>query len=206
MFLSPTPCYLSVPCHLSVLSAHLQATKLFVSNLNARLAQRFLALVLLPRIRQEIREKQRLHLALFMAMKKATYKPGAFYKVCPGPPPACPLPRASVRPNPCFKRQLFHATPMKMCHCARTPAQCCASASRACCYPCVRSAHARCARRSSSAHHPICLCLQGLLLPLCASRTCTLREAVIFSAVLKRTSIPVLHSAAALLRMVRLCR
>ncbi len=58
-----------------------QATKLFVSNLNARLAQRFLALVLLPRIRQEIREKQRLHLALFMALKKATYKPGAFYKV-----------------------------------------------------------------------------------------------------------------------------
>ena len=43
---------------------------------------------------------------------------------------------------------------------------------------------------------------QGLLLPLCASRTCTLREAVIFTSVLKRTSIPVLHSAAALLRMV----
>mmetsp|Transcript_1829 Transcript_1829/g.4688 ORF Transcript_1829/g.4688 Transcript_1829/m.4688 type:complete len:537 (+) Transcript_1829:51-1661(+) len=104
--------------------AMFQATKLFVSNLNARLAQRFLALVLLPRIRQEIREKQRLHLALFMAMKKATYKPGAFYK--------------------------------------------------------------------------------GLLLPLCASRTCTLREAVIFSAVLRRTSIPVLHSAAALLRMAEL--
>ncbi len=44
--------------------------------------------------------------------------------------------------------------------------------------------------------------LQGILLPLCATRTATLREAVILSSVLKRTSIPVLHSAAALLRMV----
>jgi hypothetical protein len=64
------------------LPPHVQATKLFVSNLNARLAQRFLALVLLPRVRHEIRVHQKLHFALFMALKKATYKPGAFYKVC----------------------------------------------------------------------------------------------------------------------------
>ncbi|KAL6760987.1 Bystin-domain-containing protein [Haematococcus lacustris] len=101
-----------------------EATKLFVSNLNARLAQRFLALVLLPRVRRDIKEHQKLHFALFMALKKATYKPGAFYK--------------------------------------------------------------------------------GLLLPLAASCTCSLREAVIFSSVLKRTSIPVLHSAAALLRMAEM--
>jgi essential nuclear protein 1 len=48
------------------------------------------------------------------------------------------------------------------------------------------------------------LLLQGLLLPLCASRSCTLREAVIFSSVLRRASLPVLHSAAALLRLVQL--
>ena len=42
---------------------------------------------------------------------------------------------------------------------------------------------------------------KGLLLPLCSSGTCTLREAVIFTSVLRRTSIPVLHSAAALLRI-----
>lgn len=59
----------------------MQATKLFVSNLNSRLAQRFLALVLLPRLRRDIKEQHKLHMALFMAMKKATYKPGAFYKV-----------------------------------------------------------------------------------------------------------------------------
>lgn len=57
---------------------------MFVSNLNARLAQRFLALVLLPRVRRDIAEHKRLHFALFQALKKATYKPGAFYKVCVG--------------------------------------------------------------------------------------------------------------------------
>jgi essential nuclear protein 1 len=54
---------------------------MFVSNLNARLAQRFLALVLLPRVRRDIAQHKRLHFALFQALKKATYKPGAFYKV-----------------------------------------------------------------------------------------------------------------------------
>ncbi|GAX76291.1 hypothetical protein CEUSTIGMA_g3736.t1 [Chlamydomonas eustigma] len=104
--------------------AMLEATKLFVSNLNARLAQRFLALVLLPRLRQDIKKEHKLHLSLFMAMKKAAYKPGAFFK--------------------------------------------------------------------------------GLLLPLCQSCTCTLREAFIFSSILRRISIPVLHSSAALLRMTQL--
>jgi essential nuclear protein 1 len=97
------------------------ATKLFVSNLNARLAQRFLSLVLLPAVRSDIADNRRLHFALFQALRKATYKPGAFFK--------------------------------------------------------------------------------GILLPLCASRTCTLREAVILTSVLRRASLPALHSAAALLRL-----
>jgi essential nuclear protein 1 len=101
-----------------------QGTRMFVSNLNARMAQRFLNLVLLPHVRRDIRENRRLHFALFQALRKATYKPGAFYK--------------------------------------------------------------------------------GLLLPLCASGTCTLREAVIFTSVIKRSSIPVLHSAAALLRIAEM--
>lgn len=46
--------------------------------------------------------------------------------------------------------------------------------------------------------------MQGLLLPLCASGTCTLREAVILSSVLQRVSIPVLHSAAALARLANM--
>jgi len=67
------------------------ATKMFVSNLNARLAQRFLALVLLPRVRRDIAEHKRLHFALFQALKKATYKPGAFYKVNTAPAGSPPL-------------------------------------------------------------------------------------------------------------------
>ena len=58
-----------------------QATRLFVSNLNARMAQRFLALVLLPHVRDDIQSHRRLHFALFQAMKKSTYKPDAFFKV-----------------------------------------------------------------------------------------------------------------------------
>lgn len=49
-----------------------------------------------------------------------------------------------------------------------------------------------------------CTCcdyVQGLLLPLCQAGDCNLREAVILSSVLKRVSLPVLHSAAALLRI-----
>ncbi|GLI60347.1 hypothetical protein VaNZ11_002468 [Volvox africanus] len=115
--------YMTDPDSWSV-HAMYQATRLFVSNLNARLAQRFLALVLLPRVRAEIRQHKRLHFTLFQALRKATYKPGAFYK--------------------------------------------------------------------------------GILLPLCQSRTCTLREAVILTSVLKRASLPVLHSSAALLRLAQL--
>jgi hypothetical protein len=57
---------------------------------------------------------------------------------------------------------------------------------------------------SDSNKRVLLLLLQGLLLPLCASRSCTLREAVIFSSVLRRSSLPVLHSAAALLRLAQL--
>ncbi|KAL4429375.1 hypothetical protein ABPG77_005149 [Micractinium sp. CCAP 211/92] len=101
-----------------------QATRMFVSNLNQKMSQRFLVLVLLPHVRADIRKNRRLHFALFQSLKKATYKAGAFYK--------------------------------------------------------------------------------GLLLPLCASGTCNLREAVIFTSVIRRTSIPVLHSAAAMLRIAEM--
>jgi essential nuclear protein 1 len=61
-------------------NAMYQATRVFASNLNARMAQRFYHLVLLPRIRNDIRTNKRLHFALYQAMKKAVYKPSAFYK------------------------------------------------------------------------------------------------------------------------------
>lgn len=67
-------------------SAHavFQGVRLFISNLNARMAQRFLALVLLPHFRSDIATNKRLHHALFQALRKATYKPDAFFKVWPG--------------------------------------------------------------------------------------------------------------------------
>lgn len=104
--------------------ATFQATRLFASNLNAKMAQRFFNLVLLPRVRADVRQNRRLHFALFCALKKACYKPAAFFK--------------------------------------------------------------------------------GVLLPLCQAGDCTLREAVILSSVLSRKSVPMLHSAAALLKIAEM--
>jgi len=56
------------------------ATRLFASNLNAKMAQRFFNLVLLPRVRADIAQNRRLHFTLFCALKKATYKPAAWFK------------------------------------------------------------------------------------------------------------------------------
>lgn len=57
-----------------------QATRIFASNLNAKMAQRFLSLVLLPRFRADVARDKRVHFTMFQALKKALYKPGAFYK------------------------------------------------------------------------------------------------------------------------------
>ena len=46
------------------------ATRLFASNLNVTMAQRFFNLVLLPRVRQDIADNRRLHFALFMAAQE----------------------------------------------------------------------------------------------------------------------------------------
>jgi essential nuclear protein 1 len=61
-------------------SAMYQATRVFVSNLNAKMAQRFFNLVLLPRIRDDIAEFRKLNFHLYMSLKKALFKPAAFFK------------------------------------------------------------------------------------------------------------------------------
>ncbi|CAF1006306.1 unnamed protein product [Brachionus calyciflorus] len=101
-----------------------QATRIFASNLNAKMAQRFFSLVVLPRIRDDISEYKRLNFHLYMALKKSLFKPAAFFK--------------------------------------------------------------------------------GILLPLCESKNCTLREAIIIGSILAKTSIPMLHSAAALLKIAEM--
>ncbi|XP_055332066.1 bystin-like [Paramacrobiotus metropolitanus] len=45
---------------------------------------------------------------------------------------------------------------------------------------------------------------KGFLLPLCESGTCTLREAVIVSSVMAKNSIPMLHSAAAIMKIAEM--
>ncbi|KAI9116352.1 hypothetical protein K1719_012519 [Acacia pycnantha] len=45
---------------------------------------------------------------------------------------------------------------------------------------------------------------KGILFPLCESRTCTLREAVIIGSILQKVSIPPLHSSVALLKLAEM--
>ncbi|KAM9185370.1 bystin isoform 1-T1 [Mergus octosetaceus] len=105
-------------------AAMYQATRIFSSNLKERMAQRFYNLVLLPRVRDDIAEYKRLNFHLYMALKKALFKPGAWFK--------------------------------------------------------------------------------GILIPLCESGTCTLREAIIIGSILTKCSIPVLHSSAAMLKLAEM--
>ncbi|XP_060069999.1 bystin-like [Ylistrum balloti] len=115
--------YLTEPDSWSA-AAMYQATRIFVSNLNVKMAQRFFNLVLYPRIRDDVAEYKRLNFHLYMAIKKSLFKPAAFFK--------------------------------------------------------------------------------GILLPLCEAGDCTLREAVIISSILAKNSIPMLHSAAAILKIAEM--
>ncbi|XP_048878936.1 bystin [Brienomyrus brachyistius] len=105
-------------------AAMYQATRIFSSNLKERMAQRFYNLVLLPRVRDDIAEYKRLNFHLYSALKKALFKPGAWFK--------------------------------------------------------------------------------GILIPLCESGTCTLREAVIIGSILTKCSVPVLYSSAAMLKLAEM--
>jgi len=100
-----------------------RSTRLFASNFNVKCAQRFFNLLLLPRVRENIAKFQKLNFHLFVALKKALYKPAAFFK--------------------------------------------------------------------------------GILLPLCEDRP-TVKEAVIIASVLSKKSIPAVHSAAALMKILSL--
>ncbi|KAK6235251.1 hypothetical protein SCA6_010588 [Theobroma cacao] len=105
-------------------NAMFQATKIFASNLGAKKAERFYRLVLLPRVRDDIRKNKRLHFALYQSLTKALYKAAAFNK--------------------------------------------------------------------------------GILLPLCKSGTCNLREADIIGSVLQKVSFPRLLSSVALMMLAEM--
>ncbi|KAL8707671.1 MAG: hypothetical protein Q9220_007333 [cf. Caloplaca sp. 1 TL-2023] len=100
-----------------------EATRIFVSC-KPHVTQQFVESVILDRVREDIHETKKLNVHLYNALKKALYRPAAFFK--------------------------------------------------------------------------------GFLFPLVSSGTCTLREAHIVSSVLAKISIPVLHSAAGLLRLTEI--
>jgi len=57
-----------------------QATRIFTSNLKEKFAQRFFNQLLLPRTRDEIDAFQRCNYHIYQALRKALFKPGAFFK------------------------------------------------------------------------------------------------------------------------------
>ncbi|KAJ1548921.1 hypothetical protein HK405_012874 [Cladochytrium tenue] len=105
-------------------NATYEATRLFISNLSAKVAFRFCRDFLLDRIRDDIAETKKLNYHHYMALKKSVYKPSAFFK--------------------------------------------------------------------------------GILFPLCESGNCSLREAAIIGSIMTKVSIPVLDSAAALLKIAEM--
>ena len=100
------------------------ATRIFASNMNPRMSQRFFNVFLLETVRDDIRNNASLNYHYYRALKKTLYRPAAFYK--------------------------------------------------------------------------------GIMLPLCESGSCTLREAAIIGSVIAKVSIPIMHSAAALLRLAQM--
>ncbi|ORE11810.1 Bystin-domain-containing protein [Rhizopus microsporus var. microsporus] len=57
-----------------------EATRMFVSNLKVKPVQRFLNLVLLDRVREDIAANKKLSYHLYLALKKGLYRPAAFFK------------------------------------------------------------------------------------------------------------------------------
>lgn len=56
------------------------ATRIFASNLNPKMAQRFFNLVLLDAVRADVYSNKKLNYHYYMSLKKAVYKPAAFFK------------------------------------------------------------------------------------------------------------------------------
>ncbi|KAG7096604.1 hypothetical protein E1B28_004021 [Marasmius oreades] len=74
------------------------ATRIFVSTMKPSQAQLFLSVVLLDAIREDIRENKKLNVQYYEALKKALYKPGAFFKgiVFPLLEQGCTLKEAAI--------------------------------------------------------------------------------------------------------------
>lgn len=61
-------------------NATYEATKIFASNLNQKMAQRFYSLILLDAVRDNISKYNKLNVHLYMAVKKSIFKTSAFFR------------------------------------------------------------------------------------------------------------------------------
>ena len=71
------------------------ATRIFASNLDPKQSQKFYKEILLEKVREEIGQTGKLSVQTYMALKKAIYKPAAFFKgllfpLCEVSPPLSP--------------------------------------------------------------------------------------------------------------------
>jgi essential nuclear protein 1 len=57
-----------------------RATRVYISSMKPAQAQVFLQFVLLDKIREDIRENKKLNYHYYECLKRALYKPGAFFK------------------------------------------------------------------------------------------------------------------------------
>jgi len=71
--------YITEPHNWSLPACYV-AARLFASNLNEKMAQRFYNLFLLPRIMEDLAANHRLNYHLYRALRKSLFKPSAFYK------------------------------------------------------------------------------------------------------------------------------
>ncbi|KAJ3802662.1 Bystin-domain-containing protein [Lentinula aff. detonsa] len=74
------------------------ATKIFISTMKPPQAQLFLSVVLLDAVREDVQENKKLNVQYYEALKRALYKPGAFFKgiVFPMLDQGCTLKEAAI--------------------------------------------------------------------------------------------------------------
>jgi hypothetical protein len=81
-------------------AAYYVATKLFVSAFNSKMTLKYLTSILLPKIRFDLQEHRSLNFNLYQSIKKALYKPAAFFRgivlTLADPNEGCTLKEATV--------------------------------------------------------------------------------------------------------------
>merc|ERR1712217_356432 len=106
-------------------AAMYEAVAIFASNLNPKMAQRFYNLVLLPAVRQNISQYKKLNFHYYRSLRKALFKPAAFFKgiVLPLAAESCTLREAMILASVLTKASIppMHGGAALVRLCAMTP-------------------------------------------------------------------------------------